>query len=375
MTSSPHILRLVDLQAQYASIRDEVEAAIADVLREGIFVGGPPVDEFAASFAAYCGASQCIPCGNGTDALELILAGLDIGPGDEIILPAFSFVATLEAVCNAGATPVLCDIERDYFTLDVQQAEALVTSRTRMIMPVHLYGQSADMEAVQQLADRRGLLVVEDAAQAHGATWRGRRLGSIGKAGGFSFYPGKNLGAYGDAGAVITSDAALAARVRKLANHGRLTKYEHDLVGRNSRLDTIQAAILSVKLRHLEGWIVRRQRLAEAYTRRLEGIRGLVCPRVRPDGAHAFHLFTIRVLNDRRDDLRVYLADAGIETGVHYPKALHRLTVTTGPLDIHMDCPVAEQASAEVLALPMFPEMTPDQLEHVCRVIERFFSA
>jgi dTDP-4-amino-4,6-dideoxygalactose transaminase len=316
-----------------------------------------------------------VPCANGTDALELALQAHGIGRGQEVIIPAFSFMATLEAVSNAGATPVLCDIEPDFFTIDTSRMEALVTSRTRAIIPVHLYGQMADMDAIKEVARRHGLVVIEDAAQAHGATWRDKPAGSHGDVGCFSFYPGKNLGAYGDAGAIVTSDPIVAERMRKLANHGRLSKYEHDIVGRNSRMDTLQAAILGVKLPHLAAWNARRRELAAGYAAQLAGIREITCPAVRPKAGPVWHLYVVRVHGGRRDALRAALDEAGIETGIHYPVALNRLSATTGQLGIRVSCPQAEQAAGEVLSLPLYPEMTEAMLGDVVKVIRQFFNS
>jgi dTDP-4-amino-4,6-dideoxygalactose transaminase len=374
MTHSRHHIRLVDLQAQYAAISEELDAAMRDVVNQGIFIGGEPLDTFSRAFAEYAGAAHCVPCANGTDALELALQAHGIGRGQEVIVPAFSFVATMEAVFNAGATPVLCDIEPDFFSMDTVRLEALVTSRTRAIIPVHLYGQMADMDAIRDVARRHGLVVIEDAAQAHGATWRDKPAGSLGDAGCFSFYPGKNLGAYGDAGAIVTSDPIVAGRMRKLANHGRLSKYEHDIVGRNSRMDTLQAAILGVKLPHLDAWNARRRELAASYAAQLAGIREITCPAVRPKAGPVWHLYVIRVHQGRRDALRAALDEAGIETGIHYPFALNRLSATTGQLGIRVSCPQAELAAGEVLSLPLYPEMTESMLGDVVRVIRQFFN-
>ncbi len=375
MTHPRHHIRLVDLQAQYAALRDELDTAIRDVVEQGVFIGGEPMDAFSRAFAAVCGTSHCVPCANGTDALELALQAHGIGRGQEVIIPAFSFMATLEAVSNAGATPVLCDIEPDFFTIDTSRMEALVTSRTRAIIPVHLYGQMADMDAIKEVARRHGLVVIEDAAQAHGATWRDKPAGSHGDVGCFSFYPGKNLGAYGDAGAIVTSDPIVAERMRKLANHGRLSKYEHDIVGRNSRMDTLQAAILGVKLPHLAAWNARRRELAAGYAAQLAGIREITCPAVRPKAGPVWHLYVVRVHGGRRDALRAALDEAGIETGIHYPVALNRLSATTGQLGIRVSCPQAEQAAGEVLSLPLYPEMTEAMLGDVVKVIRQFFNS
>ena len=374
MTHPRHSIRLVDLRAQYAAVKDELDTAIREVVEQGVFIGGEAHDMFSRAFADYCGSAHCVPCANGTDALELALQAHGIGRGQDVIIPAFSFVATMEAVSNAGAAPVLCDIEPNYFSIDTDKLESLVTSRTRAIMPVHLYGQMANMDAIKDVARRNGLAIIEDAAQAHGATWREKRAGSFGDAGCFSFYPGKNLGAYGDAGAIVTADPIVAERMRKLANHGRLSKYEHDIVGRNSRMDTLQAAVLAVKLRHLDAWNARRRALAAAYAAQLAGIGEITCPAVRPEAGPVWHLYVIRVHGGMRDALRAALDVAGIETGIHYPVALNRLSATTRQLGIRVNCPEAERAAAEVLSLPLYPEMTEAMVGEVAGVIRQFFN-
>jgi len=373
MTQTETTVRLVDLQAQYDSLKDEMDVAMQAVVSQTAFIGGKEVRAFAEEFAAYCGAGHSVPCANGTDALEIVLKALGIGPGDEVIVPAFSFVATLEAVCNVGATPRLCDVDPVHYTIDPDRVAGLITPQTRAIMPVHLYGQPADMDALYRMIGSQDIHIVEDAAQAHAAAWRGQRTGTLGVAGCFSFYPGKNLGAYGDAGAIVTRDAALADRMRQAADHGRQSKYEHSFIGRNSRMDALQAAVLRIKLRHLDAWTEARRRLARRYTEGLAGIPGVVCPSEREHAYHVYHLYVIRVAADHRDALRDHLKTAGIETGIHYPIALNRLEATTGELGLDVSCPEAEAASREVLSLPLFPEMTEAQQDRVIRAIEQFF--
>ena len=364
---------LVDLVAQYRSLRPEIDDVLAGVLQHGHFVGGPQVQQFAEAFAAFCDVPHCVPCGNGTDALEIALASLGIGPGDEVIIPAFTFVATLEAVCNAGATPVLCDIDPHRYTLDPVQAIELVTERTKAFMPVHLYGQMADMDPLVSFASDNHMFVIEDAAQAHGARYKSAPAGSIGDINTFSFYPGKNLGAYGDAGALTTRSEWLALKARKMANHGRISKYNHESVGRCSRMDTMQAAILLLKLRHLEDWTKRRRMLADRYRTALSGSDQIILPREYPDSITVYHLFVIRVNKDIREDLQQHLTQAGIQTGIHYPLALSRLPVTTDQLGIRVHCPEAELASQEVLSLPLYPELTADQQDYICETIIQYF--
>lgn len=364
---------LVDLKAQYQSIREEINAAVAGVIDSGKFIGGPEVASFATAFASYCQVKHCVPCANGTDALEIALAALGIGKGDEVIIPAFSFVATLEAVCNVGATPVLCDINPDYYTMDPVQAIALVNARTKIFIPVHLYGQMADLDPLMAFAHDHHMFVIEDAAQAHGAVYKNQRAGSIGDINTFSFYPGKNLGAYGDAGAITTQSDWLYTKAMKMANHGRIAKYDHEIVGRNSRMDALQAAILSVKLRHLDAWVERRQQVARAYTAALKDIEQIRIPKHNSKSESVYHLYVIRVDHHYRTDFIQYMRSKGIETGIHYPISLSQLKVTTDQLHIHVRCPESERAAAEVVSLPIYPEMTPEIQEYICDQIIGYF--
>lgn len=363
---------LVDLVAQYESIQSELDEAMASVVRNGRFIGGDHVNAFAKHFADFCEAAHCVPCANGTDALEIALQALGIGKGDEVIIPAFTFVATLEAVVNVGATPVLCDIDPLRYTIDVEQAKSLITSKTKAIVPVHLFGQMADMDALLELSNKHSIHVIEDAAQAHGAIYKNKRAGSIGVMNTFSFYPGKNLGAYGDAGAITTNDETLFIKAKKIADHGRISKYDHEIIGRNSRLDALQAAVLSVKLNHLEAWNHKRVALAAGYRRLLSGVEGIELPADFEDSQHVYHLFVIRVKNGHREALREHLNQQGIETGIHYPIALTKLKVTTDQLKIVTSCEHAEQASAEVVSLPLYPELTDQMQDYICHHIIHF---
>lgn len=353
---------LVDLKAQYRALQPDIDAAIARVIDSATFILGPEVSAFEMAFAAYCGAQHGVGVSSGTAALELVLRGLGIGPGDEVITTAHTFIATAEAISATGAAPVFADIDPLTYNLDPTAAEAAITPRTRAILPVHLYGQPADMDALAAIARRHGLKLVEDAAQAHGASYRGRRVGTLGDAACFSFYPGKNLGCYGDGGAVITNDDALAARVRKLRDHGRTSKYVHDEVGFGHRLDALQAAILSAKLPHLDAANAARRRLAGRYTRLLAG-SGLVLPHEPPDVQPVYHLYVVRT--PRRDEVLARLHDQGIGAIVHYPLPLHLqpayafLGYPPGAL------PHAETAAAEVLSLPLYPELTDAQQDQV----------
>lgn len=364
---------LVDLVAQYESIREELDEAIASVVQAGRFIGGHQVQAFADDFASFCQVAHCVPCANGTDALEIALSVLGIGKGDEVIVPAFTFVATLEAVVSVGATPVLCDIDPNRFTIDPQRVKNLITSKTKAILPVHLFGQMAAMDDLISLAKSSGLHLIEDAAQAHDATYKGKMAGSMGDISTYSFFPGKNLGAYGDAGAILTNNEAWHIKSLKLANHGRIAKYDHETIGRNSRMDTLQAAVLSVKLKHLTDWTKKRHALAIRYTILLSGIEGLVLPNTFEDGQSAWHLYVVRIKNGSRDDFRKYLQEHGIETGIHYPIALSKLKVTTEQLKIVTNCYEAELAAAEVVSLPLYPELTEQMQDYICHHIISFF--
>ncbi len=374
MSNLPKHIPLVDLVAQYYSIQSEMDDAIAGVIHSGRFIGGEEVRKFAIKFAGFSNVPYCVPCANGTDSLEIALAALGIGKGDEVIIPAFSFVATLEAVCNVGATPVLCDIDPIRYTMDAANVESVMTEKTRAIIPVHLYGQIADMHPLMLLAGRNNFYVIEDAAQAHGAEYNGQVAGSIGHMGSFSFYPGKNLGAYGDAGAITMNDEELYNRAFKIANHGRTSKYDHEIVGRNSRMDAIQAAVLSVKLEHIREWNKSRFEIANRYIQLLENIDQITLPVINEQSKSVFHLFVIRVPKEKRAELIKYLAQHSIETGIHYPISLSKLKVTTEQLKIVTSCPQSEKASEEVVSLPMYPELTEEQQEYICNHIQDFFS-
>ena len=364
---------LVDLVAQYQTIKDEIDASIADVIHNGHFIGGDVIRDFATQFAAYCDVPYCVPCANGTDALEIALTSLGIGKGDEVIIPALTFVATLEAVVNVGATPVLCDIDPMRYTIDPVQAISLVTPNTKAFIPVHLYGQMADMDPLVSFASDNHVLLIEDAAQSHGATYKGQKAGSIGDINTFSFYPGKNLGAYGDAGAMTTESEWLYTKALKMANHGRISKYDHETVGRSSRLDSLQAAVLTVKLRHIEQWTLLRQSIAKRYRDILKGLDHIGLPGEYVNSPSVYHLFVIRVPSARREDLLQHLRQAGIEAGIHYPIALSKLRVTTEQLNIHVHCPEAEKASTEVVSLPIYPELTDDMQDYICEKLIAFF--
>lgn len=354
----------LDLRAQHSAIADEVEPAVLDVLRSGSYVLGPAVEAFERDFAAYCGVRHAVAVSSGTAALHIALLAAGLRPGDEVVTVAATFVATVAAILQAGAVPRLVDIDPDSWTMDPERVEAALTPRTRAIMPVHLHGRVADMEALRDIARRRGLLLIEDAAQAHGASRDGRRAGSFGDAAGFSFYPGKNLGACGEGGAVVTDRDDIAEAARCLRDWGQDRRYHHLVRGFNYRMDAIQGAVLGVKLRHLDGWTALRRRIALRYGRMLSDT-GIGLP--KPDPGHVWHVFAVR-LRDREATRRA-LERAGIATGIHYPRPVHLQPAYAdlgyGPGDL----PVTERLSREFLSLPIHPDLTPEQLAEVARVV------
>jgi dTDP-4-amino-4,6-dideoxygalactose transaminase len=365
-------VEFVDLKRQYASIKDEIDRAMNAVVSAGAFVGGKAMEDFETEFANYCQTKYAISVANGTDALHLTLRAKGIGPGDEVITVPHTFIASVSAITMVGATVVLADIDPVTYCMSPDGLEALITPRTKAIVPVHIYGQPADMDAIMTIAARHNLFVLEDACQAHGARYRGRRTGSLGHAAAFSFYPGKNLGAYGDGGAVTTNDPELADRIKQLRDHGRLNKYEHSVFAYNSRLDGLQAAVLGVKLRHLDDWNARRRQIAARYTELLAGIPGLVTP-VEADYAQSvYHLYVIRT--DRRQVLQDALNAAGIGNGIHYPIPIHLQPAwvnTYGSAIGHGAFPLVEQYAGEILSLPMHPNLTDDEVEFVAQVVRQ----
>lgn len=352
----------VDLKAQYATIREPVIQSISDTFSGMNLLLGPNVRAFETEFATYCQVQHAIGVGSGTDALYLALRACGIGPGDEVITVSNTFFATAEAIWMIGAKPVFVDIDPATYTLDPSKLEAAIGPHTRAIVPVHLFGQMADMGAIMAVAERHGLAVVEDACQAHGATDQGRRAGSIGDAAAFSFYMSKNLGAYGEAGMVTTNSHAVAETVRRLRSHGSTAKYEHSEIGVNSRLDEIQAVVLRQKLPHLDQWNRLRQLHATRYSELL-GPLGVGLPFVRADATHVFHLYVIRVEN--RDRVRETLGNLGVETGVHYPIPIHTQVAARGLGRIAGSLRVTEEYSRQILSLPMYPELSPEQLGYV----------
>jgi dTDP-4-amino-4,6-dideoxygalactose transaminase len=363
----------VDLQAQYRSIKSEVDEAIQRVLDTSAFILGREVEAFERAFAAYVGARECVGVSNGTTAIQLALQACGVGAGDEVIVPANTFFATAEAVSTAGATPVFVDCTPDTCNLDPARIDEVITERTRAIIPVHLYGQSADLDAISAVAERHHLFVIEDAAQAHGARYRGRRVGSFGRAGCFSFYPGKNLGAYGEGGAVVTDDAGVARRLRMLRDHGSEQKYRHELIGYNFRLEGIQGAVLNVKLKYLDDWNALRRAHAARYRELLRPLAdsgALALPSAAAYAEHVYHLFVIQT--DARDALQRYLSAAGVQTGIHYPVPIHLQPAYAALGHREGDFPHAESQARRVLSLPMFAELTEQQLKYVADALADF---
>jgi dTDP-4-amino-4,6-dideoxygalactose transaminase len=362
----------VDLRAQYRRIQDEVDPAVLAVMQRGDFILGGAVAEFEREFAEYCGVKYCVGVDSGYSALELIVRAYEIGPGDEVITAANTFIATTLAISNAGATPVLVDCDPETYNIDAAKIEAAITPRTRAIMPVHLYGQMADMDAIRAIARKHNLLVFEDAAQAAGARYKGRMAGSLGDAAGFSFYPGKNLGAYGDGGAVTTNDAAIAEKIRLLRNIGQKVKYYHEVKGFNNRLDTMQAAVLRVKLPHLDGWNAERRHAAATYADMLDGLP-LVTPTTAGYAEHIFHLYVVRVSD--RESLMEYLKERGIATGLHYPIPIHLQPAYAELGYGRGDFPVTEAYAETIVSLPIFPELDDDKVAYVAGAIRDYFAA
>ncbi|MDH2403183.1 DegT/DnrJ/EryC1/StrS family aminotransferase [Bradyrhizobium sp. SSUT18] len=355
----------VNLKAQYETLKDEVAEAIRGILDSAQFIGGETLASFERDFAAYCQVRHARGVANGTDALHLALRALGIGHGDEVITTAHTFIATAAAIVATGARPVFVDIDPDTSTIDPRMVERGLTDRTKAIVPVHLFGQPADMGPIKDIAQRRGLYVVEDAAQAHGAEYQGVRTGALGDIGCFSFYPGKNLGAYGDGGAITTNNAAIAERIERLRDHGRTSHYNHAEIGFNSRLDALQAAILQVKLRRLDEWNANRRRAAEWYTAELAQ-SGIKTPFVRKGSTHVYHLYVIAT--NKRDAIRNKLDEAGVATGIHYPVPLH-LQPALAHLGYRQgDLPYCEAMAAQSLSLPIFPELAHDQVRGIAAI-------
>ena len=364
----PTLVPFLDLKAQHDPLRAEILAAIGEVIDSSAFAGGPFVAKFEDEFAAFCGTRFCVGVGNGTDALWFALLALGVGPGDEVITVPNTFMATAEAISFCGAKPVFVDVDEATYTLDAARLEAAITPRTKAVIPVHLYGQMADMDPIMEIARRRHLWVVEDACQAHGAEYKGRPAGSIGHAGCFSFYPGKNLGAWGEAGGIVTNDSELCRKMKVLRDHGQKAKYQHSHIGWNGRMDGIQAAVLRVKLRGLRQGNAARRAHAARYDELLAGVDGLIVPRVGTYGVPVYHLYVIRV--PHRDQLLQSLGQRGISCAIHYPRPVHLQEAYSDLGLAPGSFPIAERCADEILSLPMFPELTPAQIEIVARELK-----
>lgn len=362
----------LDLKAQYLSIREEVQAAINEVLDSTAFAGGPFVSRFEDEFAKFCGCKHAIGVGSGTDALWLALLASGVEKGDEVITVPNTFIATAEAITYCGAKPVFIDVDEKTLNMNPELLERAITKRTKAVIPVHLFGQPADMDPIKEIAKKYNLFVIEDACQAHGALYKGEKAGSMGIAGCFSFYPGKNLGAFGEAGAVVTDSEELANKVRVYRDHGQPQKYYHDVIGWNARMDGIQGAVLSVKLKYLSKWNENRRVKAQKYDRLLNSLDNIRLPVEKNNVRHVYHLYAVR--DSKRDALIEYLSGKGVATGIHYPVPLHR---TKAYEDLGLQpgsFPVAELAATELISLPMYPELTDEQITYICNCIKEFHS-
>jgi UDP-2-acetamido-2-deoxy-ribo-hexuluronate aminotransferase len=369
-------IHMVDLQGQYKRIKTEIDDAIQDVLNSTAFIQGPQVQQFADALKNYVGGGFCIPCANGTDALQIAMMALDLKPGDEAILPVHTYVATAEVIALLGLTPVFIDVKPDTFNLDVDQLESRITSKTKAIVPVHLYGQCADMEPILKIAQKHNLSVIEDVAQALGAVYTfsdgsKKKAGTMGTIGTTSFFPSKNLGCFGDGGVIFTNDAALAEKIKMMANHGQRIKYHHDVIGVNSRLDTLQAAILLVKLKYLNEYESSRRAVADFYDKALTEIPHVKTPFRAKNSSHVFHQYTLQV--ERRDELKRYLEEKGIPTMIYYPVPLHFQKAYRRDGFGQGSFPVTEKLSEIVISLPIHTEMKPAEMEHIISSIKNFY--
>lgn len=365
------MIPFVDLRLQYESIQSEIDQAIKEVFTKAQFIGGEPVKKFEQEFSSVIGTKHCIGTGNGTDSLFLILKALNIGLGDEVITPAFSCIPSAECVSLTGATPVFADVDEHFYTIDPKEVERKITKKTKAVIAVHLYGQAAPLTELKTLCDKHNLFLIEDCAQAHLTKEQDRFAGTIGIASAFSFYPTKNLGAFGDAGCVVTSDDRLAEKIRRLANHGALKRDDHELEGTNSRLDSLQAAVLFVKLKHLRTWNQQRKDIAAMYTSVLGNIADIQTPSVRTNSTHTFHIYAIRA--KQRDALKKHLLNQGIETLIHYPQAVPFTKAYQQRNYTASDFPVAAALQNEVLSLPMFPGLKSSQVTTVAENVKNYF--
>ncbi|HLP91935.1 MAG TPA: DegT/DnrJ/EryC1/StrS family aminotransferase [Nostocaceae cyanobacterium] len=373
MIQSVNFIPPFDIKQQYANLEAEISPAVLEVLTSGRYIGGPAIEGFEQQFATYHGVNECVACNSGTDALYLALRAFDIGAGDEVITTPFTFIATAEVISAVGAKPIFVDIDANTFNLDVKQVAAAITSKTKAIIPVHLFGQPVEMTQLMAIAQSHNLAVIEDCAQATGATWQGQKVGSIGHIGCFSFYPTKNLGACGDGGAVTTNDPAIASKIRVLREHGSKVRYLHEAIGVNSRLDAIQAVILQIKLRYLDSWNEKRRQIAAYYSQLLHQIPGVIIPQELANGVGVWNQYTIRIAGEERngatakyrDSVRSQLQEKGVGSMVYYPLPLHLQPVYENLGYQAGQLPISEQACNQVLSLPMYPELTQEQQERV----------
>lgn len=373
-------IQMVDLKKQYLKIKEEVDAAVINVMTNANFINGQEVKTFQQNLERYLNVKHVIPCANGTDALQIAMMGLGLQPGDEVITASFTYVATAEVIALLGLVPVLVEAKESDYTIDPAEIEKAITSKTRAIVPVHLFGQGADMNAIMEIAKKHNLFVIEDTAQALGATYQLSNgetvaVGTIGDIGCTSFFPSKNLGCYGDGGALFTNNDELAANLRMIANHGQKVRYYHDVIGVNSRLDTIQAAILDIKLRHLNDYATARRAAADYYDQAFQGVEGLLTPKRIGEGTHVFHQYTLRVQGGKRDALRTFLEEKGIPSMIYYPLPLHFQKAFANERYPEGSMPISEKLSSEVLSLPIHTEMTQEELEFIVGNVKAFFNA
>jgi UDP-2-acetamido-2-deoxy-ribo-hexuluronate aminotransferase len=373
-------IQMVDLKSQYLAIKDEVDASIAHCLNTTAFINGPQVKEFAQNLEKYLQVKHVIPCANGTDALQIAMMALGLKPGDEVIVPTFTYVATAEVIALLGLVPVMVESDPETFNVRAEAIEKAITPKTRAVVPVHLFGQCADMEPILEVAKKHNLFVIEDTAQALGAKYTfsdgtTKQAGTMGDIGCTSFFPSKNLGCYGDGGALYTNDDALAEKIRKIANHGQGKKYYHEMVGVNSRLDTLQAGILSVKLKRLDQYAANRNAAADFYDKAFAGTSGIQTPKRQPNSTHVFHQYTLQVKNNKRDALKAYLEEKGIPSMVYYPLPLYAQEAFKSDKYKAADFPVAEELCASVLSLPIHTEMNEEQLTLISKAVLDFFKS
>ena len=372
-----HAIQMVDLKSQYVRLKSELDSAIEEVFEAGKYIKGPQVLSFEQNLAQYTGSKHVISCANGTDALQIAMMALGLKPGDEVIIPAFTYVATAEVIALLGLTPVLADVDKDTFNLNPDSFKRCITLKTKAVVPVHLFGQAADMQSILEISNHFGLNVVEDNAQAIGCKYqmsngKTQQCGTMGIIGTTSFFPSKNLGCYGDGGALFTSDEALSSKIRMISNHGQKIQYQHDCIGVNSRLDTLQAAILEVKLSHLDHFILKRQEVAARYDEALKFVDGIQIPTRDPKSTHVFHQYTLKLDGIERDALRAYLAEFGIPSMVYYPIPLHKQKAFESAVSDRTPLEVSDHLCTQVLSLPMCPDIDPDQLDYILYHIKHF---